>query len=163
MVKKNMQSRMIRIGHERTQRTASKASDRADSALQRLDEQISCNKGTYNSFFDARRHIDEAAFNNAHQHEINLQQLDIDSDEERNNFYTGRQSTRSCTPTALSSSSMKKPIVEGLVLPNTLTSRKKQNFINTIGYRNYGNVNRQQTKRKMSFCKPWLSLPKIAK
>ena len=90
MVKTNVKGRMVKIGHERTQRATSAASERVNSAIQRLGEQISCNKDTYNSFFDARRHIDEAAYFNAHEHEINLQQLDIDSDEERDNFFTGR-------------------------------------------------------------------------
>ena len=81
---------MVKIGHERTLRAASAASERVGSAIQRIGEQISSNKDTFNSFFDARRNIDEAAYHNAHEHEINLQQLDIDSDEERDNFYTGR-------------------------------------------------------------------------
>lgn len=72
MFKTDLKERIVKMGHERTQRAVSAAQGRADNTLQRLSEQISRNEDTCNSFFDARRHIDEAAYHNAQEHEINL-------------------------------------------------------------------------------------------
>lgn len=56
---------MVNLGHERTLRAVSAASGRVENAIKNLGDQISNNKDTFNSFFDARRHIDEAAYLNA--------------------------------------------------------------------------------------------------
>jgi len=68
LVKTNLKKRMVNIGHERTLRAVSAASGRVENAIKNLGNQISNNKDTCNSFFDARRHIDEAAYLNAQEH-----------------------------------------------------------------------------------------------
>ena len=81
--------------HEKSSLKARKVSAYADQTYNRMSVEIDSCRATERLFFDARRSIAEAANKIAIEHNIDLQLMDgEDSDEERANYFEGRNSTQ---------------------------------------------------------------------
>ena len=87
MLRRGIQEQVVFNAHEKTMRAASAASDRAADEFCRMGEEIGECRASQRKFFNARRQIKQAAQKIAGEHNIDLQDIDPDSEEERHDFY----------------------------------------------------------------------------
>ena len=103
-VRRAIREGLVFRAHERSARKLSVASNRADETIGKMDDKIDECRFTQSQFFDARRNITKAACEVAMNHKIDMELVDIDSDDEREGYYEGRNTestkTRSCSASA---------------------------------------------------------------
>lgn len=102
---------LIFKGHDRTTRRASIVSAKASRCIDHLHEEKDQLRDTQRTFFNARRKIAEAAIDVAADHKIEMELVDVDSDDEIDNYLQGhynqichKSSTSSLKSSTLSSS-----------------------------------------------------------
>ena len=74
---------MIFRGHERSARKLENASSAAYEVIEKCDDKIEGCRSDQRQFFDARKRIGEAACHQAKFHQIDMEMIDYDEDEER--------------------------------------------------------------------------------
>ena len=89
-VKRALKEGLVFRAHERTKRKLSVVSDRAGVTINKMDEKIDECRSTQSEFFNARRKINKAACQVAENHKIDMELVDVDSDDERQDYYTGK-------------------------------------------------------------------------
>ena len=80
-----------------TSEQATNASGLADKEISKMDDTIDTMNETSKIFFSARRKIADAACKVAENHRMDLQMLEYDSDEEKEDYLTGKSTA--CTHT----------------------------------------------------------------
>ena len=76
--------------HQKTSYSARNSSNIAKITLENVDEEISNVVELRRTFFKARRQIAKAACKVAQNHKMDLQMLEMDSDDETDNFFSGK-------------------------------------------------------------------------
>jgi|Transcript_11670 hypothetical protein len=76
--------------HSRTSSVLSSASARAQSTMQKADEEVVACRQLQSKFFKVRRNIHLIAYNQAKMNKIKMDLECLDSDEEREAYFSGR-------------------------------------------------------------------------
>lgn len=79
--------------HEKSELKSSEISFRAMQEMERINDEVDSCRNSQRNFFEARRNIAKAACDVAKNHHINMHLIDDDSDDERDNFYSGRSTS----------------------------------------------------------------------
>ena len=77
---------MIFRGHERSARNIDSASSAANEVIEKCDDKIEGCRSDQRQFLQARKRIAEAACHQAKVHQIDMEMVDYDEDEERSNY-----------------------------------------------------------------------------